>query len=69
MTEIYQEGLRVPLIKLFEAGKIQQGIYDLILLNTRVPDERRGDLLRRLRRCAWVSVAFRRLWKGTAHRL
>ena len=44
MTEIYQEGLRVPLIKLFEAGKIQQGIYDLILLNTRVPDERRGDL-------------------------
>ena len=44
MTEIYQEGLRVPLIKLFEAGKLQQGIYDLILLNTRVPDERRGDL-------------------------
>ena len=44
MTEIYQEGLRVPLIKLFEAGKLQQGIYDLILLNTRVPEERRGDL-------------------------
>ena len=44
MTEIYQEGLRVPLIKLFEAGNLQQGIYDLILLNTRVPEERRGDL-------------------------
>ena len=44
MTEIYQEGLRVPLIKLYEAGRLQTGVYDLIMLNTRVPEERRGDL-------------------------
>jgi N-methylhydantoinase B len=44
MTEIYQEGLRVPLVKLQSAGRLNQDIYDLILLNTRVPEERRGDL-------------------------
>ncbi len=44
MTEIYQEGLRVPLVKLYEAGRLQTGVYDLVLLNTRVPEERRGDL-------------------------
>ncbi|MEX0409586.1 hydantoinase B/oxoprolinase family protein [Aquibium sp. LZ166] len=44
MTEIYQEGLRVPLVRLYSAGHLNRDIYDLILLNTRVPEERRGDL-------------------------
>jgi N-methylhydantoinase B len=44
MTEIYQEGLRVPLVRLFSAGRMEQGVYDLIVINTRVPEERRGDL-------------------------
>lgn len=44
MTEIYQEGLRVPLVRLQAAGRLNRDIYDLILLNTRVPEERRGDL-------------------------
>lgn len=44
MREIYQEGLRVPLVHLFREGKLCRDIYDLILLNTRVPEERRGDL-------------------------
>ena len=44
MTEIYQEGLRVPLVRLYSAGHLNRDICDLILLNTRVPEERRGDL-------------------------
>ena len=44
MTEIYQEGLRVPLVRLFSEGRLEQGVYDLIIINTRVPEERRGDL-------------------------
>jgi len=44
MREIYQEGLRVPLVRLFSAGQLCQDIYDMILINTRVPEERRGDL-------------------------
>lgn len=44
MNEIYQEGLRVPLVRLFSAGRLNHDIYDIILINTRVPEERRGDL-------------------------
>lgn len=43
MTSIYQEGLRIPLIKLFRRGQLDQDLFDLILLNVRVVEERRGD--------------------------
>jgi len=43
MSEIYQEGLRIPIIKLFRAGELQTDIMDMLLLNVRVPEERRGD--------------------------
>ena len=43
MSEIYQEGLRIPVIKLFRKGVLQTDIMELLLLNVRVPDERRGD--------------------------
>lgn len=43
MSEIYQEGLRLPVIKLFRKGKLQRDLLDLILLNVRVSHERRGD--------------------------
>ena len=42
--EIYQEGLRIPPVKLFRRGEIQNETLDLILANVRTPDERRGDL-------------------------
>lgn len=45
MTEIYQEGLRIPPIKLVRKGQIVADVLDLILLNVRIPDERRGDYL------------------------
>ena len=44
MTEIYQEGLRIPIVPLFLANELQTPVMDLILINTRVPEERRGDL-------------------------
>ena len=43
MSEIYQEGLRIPAIKLFRRGEMQSDIMDLLLLNVRAPEERRGD--------------------------
>ncbi|MDE0113769.1 MAG: hydantoinase B/oxoprolinase family protein [Albidovulum sp.] len=43
MTEIYQEGLRIPPIRLLENNKVLQDVMDLILLNVRVPEERVGD--------------------------
>ncbi len=45
MTEIYQEGLRIPPIRLVRGGVIDDDVLDLILLNVRVPSERRGDYL------------------------
>ncbi len=43
MTEIYQEGLRIPPIKIFEKGVRLEDVFELILLNIRVPKERMGD--------------------------
>lgn len=43
-TEIIQEGLRIPPVKLYERGKPNDGIFKLILANTRTPKERVGDL-------------------------
>ena len=45
MTEIYQEGLRIPPIHIVRDGAILQDVLDLVLLNVRVPQERRGDYM------------------------
>jgi len=42
--EIYQEGLRIPPVKIMTGGKINRDIWEIILLNVRTPDEREGDL-------------------------
>jgi N-methylhydantoinase B len=42
--EIYQEGLRIPPVKLMAGGKIHRDVWDLVLLNVRTPEEREGDL-------------------------
>ena len=41
---IYDEGLRIPLIKLYSKGQLVQDVYDLILLNFQMKYERKGDL-------------------------
>ena len=51
MSEIYQEGLRIPVVKLFREGKLQQDLLDLLLLNVRVPEERRGDYFAQIAAC------------------
>ena len=51
MREIYQEGLRIPVVRLFRKGEIVQDIFDLLLLNVRVPDERKGDYFAQVAAC------------------
>ncbi|MDX1433825.1 MAG: hydantoinase B/oxoprolinase family protein, partial [Gammaproteobacteria bacterium] len=51
MSEIYQEGLRIPVIRLFREGELQHDILDLLLLNVRVPAERRGDYFAQIAAC------------------
>lgn len=43
-TEIYQEGIILPPLKLWEAGQPNHALLTLIFRNVRTPDERRGDL-------------------------
>lgn len=43
-TSIFQEGIRIPPVRLMSEGEIDQSVFDIILLNSRVPDERDGDL-------------------------
>ena len=41
---IYQEGIRIPPVRIQRAGELNRDVVDLILLNSRTPDERIGDL-------------------------
>ncbi|GGE11993.1 methylhydantoinase [Aureimonas endophytica] len=43
-TEIFQEGVRIPAVKLFEEGRPNRAVFDILEVNTRLPDFLRGDL-------------------------
>lgn len=47
-TEIYQEGLIIPPLKLCRAGERNEAVWRLILRNVRTPRERQGDLAAQL---------------------
>ncbi|MER8524455.1 hydantoinase B/oxoprolinase family protein [Mesorhizobium sp. M1076] len=51
LTEIYQEGLRIPVVRLYRKGELVRDILDLLLLNMRLPAERRGDLNAQIASC------------------
>ena len=50
-TEVYQEGLRIPALKLYEAGQPNQAIFRLIEKNSRQPTEVLGDIRAQLAAC------------------
>lgn len=43
-TEIFHEGLRLPPMKLYEKGVLRQDVFDMIALNTRMPETVKADL-------------------------
>ena len=50
-TEIYQEGLRIPVLKLYERGRANETLLELIRINVRIPDVVLGDLQAQLAAC------------------
>ena len=60
-TEIYQEGLRIPVVKLYEAGKINDIMERIIAQNVRVPDRVLGDLRAQYAACQVGSRELTRL--------
>ena len=49
--EIYQEGLRIPPVKIMRGGKIVPDVLALLLNNVRTPEEREGDLGAQIAAC------------------
>jgi N-methylhydantoinase B len=50
-TEIFQEGVRIPPIRVMERGRSNEAVLDLIFANMRGPRERRGDYQAMLGTC------------------
>ena len=44
-TEIWQEGIRLPVLKLVEGGQVREDLWELLLINSRTPELLDGDLL------------------------
>ena len=42
--EVYEEGLRIPIMKLFDRGVINEDLVTIVRANVRTPDETVGDL-------------------------
>lgn len=57
-TEIFHEGLRVPPVKLADAGKIVDSLRKIIAANSRLPAERMADLDAQI---ATIAVAQQRI--------
>ena len=57
-TEVEQEGLRLPPVKLFKAGRMDDEILSIILSNIRIADQRIGDIKAQ---AAALAVGDRRL--------
>jgi N-methylhydantoinase B len=49
--EIFEEGLRIPPVKIFESGRAAAGVMKMILANVRTPREREGDLTAQVASC------------------
>ncbi len=44
-VSIFQEGIKLPIVRICQDGEILDNVMDMILANTRVPKERYGDLI------------------------
>ena len=49
--EIFQEGLRLPVVKFLERGVPNQALWDVITLNVRTPEKVLGDLQAQIAAC------------------
>jgi len=62
-TELYQEGLILPPIKLVRRGRLNHEVIEIICRNSRTPQERKGDLAAQI---ASIRVGERRLQEVVA---
>ncbi len=44
-SEVFQEGLRLPILKLYDAGQLNELVVEIIKTNVRVPEQTIGDVM------------------------
>ena len=63
-TEVWQEGLLLPVVKLYDRGVPNQGLLDVLAANVRIPKETLGDVRSQIAACRtgerrWVELCER----------
>lgn len=58
---IWEEGLRVPPVKIYDKGVLNQGVLEIMLNNSRTPDMNRADLMALIAGCRTASTRVREL--------
>ena len=63
-TEVWQEGLLLPIVKLYDGGTPNQAIFDVLAANVRIPKETLGDVRSQIAACRtgerrWVELCER----------
>lgn len=61
-TEIWQEGLRLPVLKLVDKGKRNETLWKIIGLNVRTPELVHGDLQAQMAACATGARGMQKLY-------
>ena len=59
--EIYQEGLRIPPVRIVRSGEMERSVLEIILHNVRTPEEREGDLMSQIGACRVGETRLREL--------
>ena len=62
-TSIYQDGIRVPPVQIYSAGKRREDVLELFLLNSRMPHYGEGDLMAQMASCARGAVRVQELFQ------
>jgi N-methylhydantoinase B len=60
-TNVYQEGVRIPPIKIIEEGRLNRAAMALLLTNMRLPEDRQGDFNASLGACRVAETRIRKL--------
>ena len=59
--EVFQEGLLIPPVRVYEQGRANEAFLDLFFANVRVPEERRGDFMAVMGACQTAEKRLREI--------
>ncbi len=58
---IWEEGIRIPPVRIYDKGVLNKGVLDIMLNNTRTPDMNRADLMALIAGCRTAATRVREL--------